>query len=84
MRKQMLEAKVEKYMEVQNKIRALEENLRQNNDRAIMEKDPGVRELATAVGRKLNQEIQALKGVKEELEREIQDLGGNPGNYTIQ
>ncbi len=84
MQEQALEAKVEKYEEVQKRIMALKEDLTQNNDRAIMEKNPDTRELAIAIGRKLHQEIGALKVIKEQLEDQIRGLGGDPSKYTIQ
>lgn len=72
----------EEYRKLQMEIMQLEKNLNQGIEHTI--RNPHVQELATEVGRKINQDLEALRARKMELENRIVELGGDPKDYTVQ
>lgn len=68
----------ERYREVQEKLKKLEEELEENIDAAITAPapTPEERERNLNEGRRISQRIQELRAEKEDLERSIKRAGG--------
>ena len=80
----MLNKLAREYHEVQLEIIQGQKNLNEGNEYMIGVQDPALRKKGIEEGRRITQELEALHGKKEELEKFIRTNGGNPSDYTLQ
>ncbi|HET9641742.1 MAG TPA: hypothetical protein VFP46_02765 [Candidatus Paceibacterota bacterium] len=80
-----LDAKGEEYKALQMQLAEMEQKLEQGNK--SIENEPlnsPKRQLATAIGREISRELDALRSRKDGLENDIRNAGGDPSHYTVQ
>ena len=80
----LLSPVIEKYKSLQMQIIGLEKDLDTGNEKAANVQDPRMRQLGIEIGKGIQKQLEGLRKQREELEKQLVNLGGEPSDYTVQ